>query len=124
MDAHRFPIRFSSANRLMAVLGITPAGSYVDVSQTELVLHLGWAFRARIPRSSVRSVEPDSARVTGWGAHGWRGEWLVNGSSKGIVRITIDPLAKATCSGVPVKLRTLRVSLVDPDGFVDTVRPG
>lgn len=124
MDAQRFPIRFSRVNRLMVALGITPRGSYVDVTPTELVVCLGWAFRARIPRSSVRSVAPDAARVTGWGAHGWRGVWLVNGSSKGIVRVEIEPAAKATCSGVPVKLRTLRVSLVDPDDFQAAMRAG
>jgi hypothetical protein len=124
MDEQRFPIRFTSANRLMAVFGVTPGNSFVEVAPNEVIVRLGWAFRARIPRSSIRSVEPDRARVTGWGAHGWRGEWLVNGSSKGIVRIVIDPPASASCAGVPVKLRTLRVSLVDPDGFRAAVGPG
>ena len=55
--------------------------------------------------------------MTGWGAHGWRGEWLVNGSSSGIVRIELEPPGRAKVCGVPVELRVLRVSVEDPAGL-------
>ncbi len=53
----------------------------------------------------------------GWGVHGWRGRWLVNGSSHGIVVLGIDPPARARTLGLPVRLRELAVSLEDPVGF-------
>ena len=105
----------------MVLLGIAPRWSYVDVEPDRLVVRLSWAFRATIDRSTVRSVEPDDDRVLGWGAHGWRGRWLVNASSTGIVRLELDPAARARVAGVPVRLRTLRISLVDPDGFRSAV---
>ena len=43
----------------------------------------------RAPRCA-RS-RPSDGRVWGWGAHGWRGTWLVNGSSSGLVRDRARP---------------------------------
>jgi hypothetical protein len=78
----------------------------------------GWAFAANMPRSSIVGVERRSGRVWAWGAHGWRGRWLVNGSSRGLVRITIDPAARARCLLFPIKLRELTLSLEDPDALL------
>jgi hypothetical protein len=113
----RFPIRFTGANHAMAVLGLTPGNSRVDVFEQRVEVRMGWAFRATIERSSIQSVSDDHDRVTGWGAHGWRGVWLVNGSSSGIVRIELEPPGSAKVCGVPVELRVLRVSVEDPAGL-------
>jgi hypothetical protein len=102
----------------MVVLGITRAGSHVEVSPDHVTVRLGWSFATRFPRSSVRSAQSDTGRVMGWGAHGWKGEWLVNGSSSGIVRLELDPSAAARVVGVPVTLRVLRVAVEDPDALV------
>ena len=75
---------------------------------------MGWASCAEIPRLAVRKVSPDVTAVGGWGVHGWRGRWLVNGSSSGLVRLEIDPEMQARVMGIPVRLRTLRLSLVAP----------
>lgn len=83
----------------------------------------GWAFAARVPRSSISEVTRVPGPVLGWGIHGWRGLWLVNGSSKGLVRMTIEPRARGRCLGVPLRIRELTVSLADPDGFVRAVAP-
>jgi hypothetical protein len=57
-----------------------------------------------------------------WGAHGWRGRWLVNGSSKGIVQLDLEPRQRAWLLGIwPISLRELYVSLTDPDGFLSDV---
>ena len=45
------------------------------------------------------------------------GRWLVNGSSKGIAVMHIEPTAKGRVLGVPVKLRELALSLENPEGF-------
>ena len=113
----RFPIRYTGANHAMVVLGLTPGNSRVEVFDDRVEVRMGWAFRATIDREAIRSVSDDHDRVTGWGAHGWRGVWLVNGSSGGIVRIELDPPGRATVCGVPVELRVLRVSVEDPVGL-------
>jgi hypothetical protein len=113
----RFPIRFTGANHARVVLGLTPGNSRVEVFEDRVEVRMGWAFRATIDRASIQSVSDDHDRVTGWGAHGWRGVWLVNGSSSGIVRIELEPSGSAKVCGVPVELRVLRVSVEDPAGL-------
>jgi hypothetical protein len=115
----RFPIRFTGpVRRVLAAFGLNRATSYVDVSPTEVTVRMGWGFRAVLPRSSVRSVDEDHGRVWGWGAHGWRGVWLVNGSSEGIVRVDVDPPGRARVLGVAVRVVALRVAVEDPAGLV------
>ncbi len=101
----------------MVVLGLTPRTCYVDVASTILVVRMGWSFRATIERAAITAVRDDTDRVLGWGAHGWRGVWLVNGSSSGIVRIEIEPPARAHVIGFRVRLQALRVALEDPTAF-------
>ena len=117
-DSARFPIRFTGANKAMGALGITRRSAWVEVSATEVSVHMSWAFDGHAPRSSVRSVTEDHDRVAGWGAHGWNGVWLVNGSSRGIVRIELDPPASARVLVYPLKLRVLRVAVEDPAGLI------
>jgi hypothetical protein len=71
----------------------------------------------------VRHVGPDDRPVRAWGAHGWRGRWLVNASSQGIVRLDLDPPARATCLVLRPRVRDLRVSVDDPDGLVAALGP-
>jgi len=56
--------------------------------------------------------------VWAWGAHGWRGRWLVNGSANGLVQVTIDPPQHGRCLVFAIRVRQLTLSLDDPDGFV------
>jgi hypothetical protein len=119
----RFPILFTGANRSMRLIGIVPSRGHVDVDETTIHVRMGWAFSARVARSAVTSAAADHERVLGWGAHGWRGTWLVNGSSHGIVRIELDPPGRAYVLGVPVRLQVLRVSVEDPDGLIAELAP-
>ena len=119
----RFPIRFTGLNKSMVVLGLTRRNSFVDLTPTTLVVRLGWSFRATAPRASIRSVAHDSGSVWGWGAHGWRGSWLINGSSSGIVRIELEPVGRAWTLWFPVRLRVLRVAVEDPDGLIRALLP-
>ncbi|MFI5047336.1 MAG: hypothetical protein ACHQIG_09760 [Acidimicrobiia bacterium] len=118
MAARRFPIRFNRVNQAMALLGIVPSRCRVDLDEAQLHVHLGWAFRLHAPLADVRAVAPDHGPVWGWGAHGWRGTWLVNGSSSGLVRIELDPPGHGHTMGIPVLVRVLRVSVDDPDGLI------
>jgi hypothetical protein len=102
-------------------LGLGPKQSEVRIEGDMLHVKFGWGFRTEIPLSSINNAEPNTERVYAWGAHGFRGRWLVNGSSKGIVELTIDPPARAYVMGVPITLRTLDVSVTDPDGLIAAV---
>ena len=104
---------------LFTLLGLGPRQSGVWVSPESVRVVMGWGFRATVPRSAVLQSAPDSEPVTGWGVHGWRGLWLVNGSSSGLVRIDIEPAAQARVVGVPVRLTTLRLSVTSPRELID-----
>ncbi|MGH3767852.1 MAG: hypothetical protein ACRDTX_22345 [Pseudonocardiaceae bacterium] len=106
---------------MFRLLGLGPDRSGVWVDRDSLRVAMGWGFRAEIPRHAVREITADNAAVTSWGVHGWRGRWLVNGSSSGLVRLEIEPGVRAWTMGVPVQLRTLRLSLVAPDALKSTL---
>jgi hypothetical protein len=116
--AMRFPILFTGANKAMAALGLTAGNSSVEVGSETLRVRMGWAFSAEAPLASVRSAAEDHDSVWGWGAHGWRGVWLVNGSSQNLVRVDFDPPGRARTLGWPITLHALRVSVEDPAGLI------
>ena len=102
------------------VLGLFGSGrrfSRVLVTEAGLDVQLGLAFRGIVLRSSIRAATRWRGRVFGWGAHGWRGRWLVNGSSKGIVVFEVDPPAAGRVLGFKVAVRELSVSMEDPEGL-------
>jgi hypothetical protein len=128
----RFPIKFNSGNGILfRGLLIPPSSAWVDLGAEEIHVRMGWAFSARIPRRTVTGAgpgKPPTIPLTA-GAHGWRGRWLVNGASDGIVRIELNEPVRAFVAGFPIRLKELNVSLEDPDGFIAAVgntgaRPG
>ena len=104
-------------------LGLGPKRSEVRIEDGTLHLRFGWGFRTEIPLTSIKDAKPNNDRVYAWGAHGWRGRWLVNGSSKGIAELTIDPPARAYVMGAPIKLQTLYVSVTDPQALIAACVP-
>jgi hypothetical protein len=116
----RFGMRFNAALRpLFGLLGAGPAVSRATVTPTEVRVAMGWAFRARIPVDRV--IGAAHARIPplyGIGVHGWAGRWAVNGARAGTVRLDIGPPCRARVCGVPVNLRTLWLSLAEPDAFL------
>ena len=119
----RFPIRFTGLNRAMVLLGVVIEHCRVEVDDGEIRVRMSWLFTLDAPRRNVRSVAPDHSAVLGWGAHGWGGTWLVNGSSSGLVRIEFDPQVHARVAGFPVVVRVLRVSVEDPEALVTALAP-
>ncbi|MGH3794010.1 MAG: hypothetical protein ACRDSP_03895 [Pseudonocardiaceae bacterium] len=125
MSVARFTISYSKVLLpLFVVLGMSPRSSGVEVGPDTVRVWMGWAFSVDIPRSAIRSVDPDTDLVLGWGVHGFGGTWLVNGSSEGLVRLRIDPPVRARVLGIPVRLHTLRLSLAAPDTFLAALRAG
>jgi len=98
--------------------GLGPQRSDVQIEGDSLHVSMGWGFTSDIPLGSITEAKPYTSRVTAWGVHGWRGRWLVNGSSNGLVELTIDPAAQAKVMGVPITLKELCVSVTDPDALI------
>jgi hypothetical protein len=83
-------------------------------------------FHLDIPRGSVRSAARSEHQTRGTiGVHGRRGRWLVNGSHDGLVELVIEPpcYLPRQLSTVfrKMKVSSLIISLVDPDGFIAAV---
>lgn len=114
----RFAIRYGALRALLSALGLGPRHSGLALDRERLRVRMGWAFSATVARSQVRSARPSEGLVGGIGVHGWGGRWLVNGAASGLVTLEIEPPARAWVTGVPVKLRSLRVSVEDPDALL------
>ena len=118
MATRRFPIRFTGLSRAMIALGLSPSRSWVEVGDDLLRVRMSWAFSLDARLVNVRDARPVTGRVGGWGVHGWRGRWLVNGSSSGLVRIDLSQPVRGRMGPIPIGVRQLRVSVEDPDGLV------
>jgi hypothetical protein len=114
----RFPIRFERWYSLLSsALLLRPSDSYVELGNGDVECRMGWAFRARFPRSSVAHTSRLEKRPLSRGVHGFAGRWLVNGSGEGILAVDLEPSQQARVLGVPVRLRQLLVSVDDPDAL-------
>lgn len=126
-EARAFSLSFNRLLRaVMVPILAGPRRCKVVVGRDRLDVSMGvggWAFATSVPRSSIVEVTPVDGPVWGWGAHGWRGRWLVNGSSRGLVRLTVVPVGRARCLVFPIRLRQLTLSLDDPDGFAAALSP-
>jgi hypothetical protein len=94
----------------------------IEFDDTSFRVRFG-TFRVRVPLGSVAETEPIDTRIISAGVHGWRGRWLVNGSSRGLLRLTIDPGERGRLLGVPIRVRELTLSLDDRDGFLGALGP-
>lgn len=122
----RMPITTTSWMRpLLLLAGATAGNSYVDVSDDQVRIRLGFAFDATFPTDAVQHIGHLEGRTPySIGAHGWRGRWLVNGARRPLVTIDLDPTQRARVLGVPVKLHQLTVSVDDPDALIDRLAQG
>ena len=120
----RFPIAFDSVYRVLSsALFISPSDSYVEVLDDEIRVRMAWSFRARFPRSAVKAVTPYDRQPLSRGVHGWAGTWLVNGAGDRIVDVELDPKQRGWVTGFPVRVRHLLVSVEDPSGLMDALKP-
>lgn len=104
------------------LIGAGPGGSRVVLTDDELMVRMGWGFRARIARSAIRTARRERDVWWAIGVHtNFARSWLVNGSPRGIVRLDLDPPARARCLGVPVRVKRLGLGLADPEAFLSTL---
>lgn len=120
----RLELRFGLFRILLTVLGMGPARSGVRLQRDRVEVRMGWAFRTRFARHEISGATRSNDKYWGIGVHGWRGVWLVNGAVSGIVTLRLDPPARAWVVGAPVRLRTLHVSMQDPEGLIAALHPG
>ncbi len=118
---HQFAIRYGLFKPLLTAIGLGPGFSGVEIGGNRLIVKMGWAFTADLPRGAIASTERTEGWVGGIGVHGWRGRWLVNGAASGLVIIRLDPRQRARVMGFPVKLVALCLSLEEPDLFVSAI---
>jgi hypothetical protein len=102
---------------MSSVLGLPPSNAYVALDAAHVEVRMGWAFRARFPRSAIASASRLDVRPISRGVHGFAGRWLVNGSAGSILSIRLDPAQRAYVMGMPVRLRELLVSVADPSAL-------
>lgn len=111
----RFPIRFDAWYRVLSsAMSIAPSRSYVELDGDQVEVRMGWAFRSRFPRAAVASVSETRLRPLSRGVHGFAGQWLVNGSSQGLLIVDLRPSQRGYVMGFPIRLERLMVSVVDP----------
>jgi hypothetical protein len=103
---------------LSVPLGLGPNNSELRVEDGNLHVKMGWAFQADIPLASIKNAQPSNARIFEAGVHFWRSRWLVNGSRKGLVELTIEPAAQGKTWWKSVTVGTLVVSVTDPDALI------
>ncbi|ACC41260.1 hypothetical protein NJB18091_00250 [Mycobacterium marinum] len=103
---------------LSVPLGLGPKNCAVGVEAGNLHVRMGWAFAADIPVASIKSAALTNARVFAAGVHYSGGRWLVNGSGKGLVALMIEPPAQATAVFMSVRVRSLWISVTDPDALI------
>lgn len=119
-----FAIRYGLTRPILVAMGAGPKHSFVRIDEDRFRVRMGWFFTADIPLGSIAGVGSDTQMVGGIGAHGWRGNWLVNGAASGLVRLKIDPTQRARVMGLPVKLRVLRLSMASPEELIAALVDG
>lgn len=103
---------------LSVPLGLGPKHSELRVETGNLHVRMGWAFSADIPLASSKSAEPANTRVYSTGVHYGSGRWLVNGSTKGLVKLTIEPAAQAKVWTRSATVSQLWLSVTDPSALI------
>ncbi len=115
----RFPIAYNGPMRLLlTALGLGPRKAWVAVDEDAVEVRMGWGFRVRFPRSAIRVAERSGSRVMSQGIHGRNGRWLVNGTTRGLVRVGLEPSQEARAIGRRARLSTLEVSVEDPEALL------
>jgi hypothetical protein len=128
-DARWFALDYSDMDRVSlwtdTLLGGGPGRGGVELNSTALQV-LVPGFHLDIPRASVRSAIRSALQTRGSiGVHGGHGRWIVNGSHSGLVELAIEPPGylprRPSTLFRKMKVSSLTISLVDPDGFIAAV---
>jgi hypothetical protein len=117
-----FALRYGAVSKhLLNLIASGPARSGIALNDADLGIVMGRSFNGRAPRDAVTSARALADTVVSRGVHGWRGDWLVNGAGDGLVELVFAPPMKAHVLAFPVRVSRLRISVVDPEGFVEAL---
>ena len=116
----RIPIKYGTLSWLLRLCLVPPRSAYVEREGADIVVHMGWSFRARFPTDAVVATKAYGRRIS-IGVHGWRGRWLVNGATEPIVGLILREPVRAYIIGFPIRLREVLVSVEDPEALLRLV---
>lgn len=121
-DSEVFAFSYGIMRPLLSMMGLGPAMTHVTFREHLLEIRFSYAFRVDVPYSAIYNARPEPGMVSGIGVHGWRGSWLVNGSFKGLVGFDVDQKLNTRLLGFPVTTLHIRMSLAEPQRFLDRLR--
>lgn len=107
---------------LATALGMGSKRTMIRVADDVLQIKHGWAFRLNIPLKNITSARRTAMRPFSWGVHSGGDVWMVNASRDGIVELKFA--RPVTSKSVKLQsnswgeVRSLYLSLTDPDGFI------
>jgi hypothetical protein len=120
-----FTLRYGRYSRyLLKLVASGPERSGIAVDAREVAITMGRCFDGRAPRTAVTSAQALPGTVVSRGAHGWRGDWLVNGAGDRLVEIRFEPPMQGHVLMVPVRVRRLRISVDEPQALVAALAGG
>jgi hypothetical protein len=116
----RFAVRYSRwLLPLLWALGLGPRQAFVLLSDAELVVQMGWAFRACIPRYTIAQARRRGPIWYTAGAHStFSGRWIINASTQGIVALRLTVPCPARTLGIPIHFQRLDIGLEEPEAFL------
>jgi hypothetical protein len=118
-----FAMRYDRWYRPLAtVMGMGPKRTMIRVAGNMLHVKHGWAFQLDVPLDTITFARRISRRPSSWGVHSGGDVWMVNASRDGIVELKLArPLTSKSVklqSNRWGEVRSLYLSLTDPDGFI------
>ncbi|TWS23621.1 hypothetical protein FK268_15250 [Tsukamurella sputi] len=122
----QFAMRYDRWYRPIATaMGLGPRRTSVLVDGEFLRIKCGWAFRLEVPLANIMSARASARRPLAWGVHSAGDLWVVNASRDGIVILEFRrPVTSKSVQRMSTRwgeVRSLYLSLDDPDGFVAAV---
>ena len=115
-----FPIRYSRLSRWFFVpLLLGERHAEVSLTDAELRVRMGWAFRATIPRSSIRGAARRGDVTWAIGVRRRTAPDVARERlEQGIVFLDLDPPVRGRAGPFPITIERLALGLEDPDAFV------
>jgi len=107
-------------------MGLGPKQTWILLDGDALHIKHGWMFRIDVPVKDVKSAHLMSARPLAWGIHPMGDAWMVNASRDGIVELkfahAVTSKSVKLMSSSWGEVRTLYLSLADPDSFIAALK--
>lgn len=96
MTVRQFAMRYDAwVTPLLFITGTGPGTASIELDDASLRVRMSFWFEAAIPRAAIAGVTHDANLWGSIGVHtNFLGQWAVNGSARGIVKLDLDPPAE------------------------------